>query len=171
MKRRAIFLDRDGILNEDKGYVYRQEDITWLPGSKEMVADLTKRGYLLLVVTNQSGIARGMYTEEDVKALHRWMNEELTQMGGHIEDFFYCPHLVEGIVSQYAVDCVCRKPRPGMIIQALQKYRIQREDAVLFGDSERDVVAAKRAGIQGFLFEGGDIHKFVSTTLEKIGWQ
>ncbi|MCI5836794.1 MAG: HAD family hydrolase [Veillonellaceae bacterium] len=170
MAKRAVFLDRDGVLNEDAGYVSRAEDVVWLPGAKEIVAELTRAGLAVFVVTNQSGVARGMYTEEDVRNLHDWMQEELAQAGGRIDEFFYCPHLTHAAVPEYDVDCVCRKPRPGMIIRALGKHRIERDDAVLFGDSERDVAAAERAGIAGYLFTGGNIGDFIRQVLKEKKW-
>ncbi len=169
--RRAVLLDRDGVLNEDKGYVYKKEDITWLAGATSLIGELTRKGYIVLVVTNQSGVARGMYTEEDVRQLHTWMNKEFAKQGGRVEAFYYCPHLRNAKIKKYDEDCVCRKPRPGMIIQALSQYRIERDNAVLFGDSERDIAAAKRAGIDGYLFEGGNIRDFVMEVLKDRGWE
>ena len=133
MSQRAIFLDRDGVINVDHGYVSRPDEVEFIPGAREMIAELSRQGWLIFVVTNQSGVARGMYTEEDVQALHRWLNEEFAKAGGKVTEFFYCPHLLHAKVKKYDVDCVCRKPRPGMIIQALSKHRIAREDAFLNG--------------------------------------
>ena len=168
--KRAIFFDRDGVLNKDVGYAHLPEEIEWVEGAREIIGELTQEGYLILVVTNQSGVARGMYTEEDVQRLHDWMNQEFAQQGGHVEEFFYCPHLVHANVREYDVDCVCRKPRPGMIIQALSKYRLAREDVILIGDGDRDVAAAKRAGIEGYLFTGGNLQEFVRQILTEKKW-
>lgn len=170
MSQRAIFLDRDGVINVDHGYVSRPDEVEFIPGAREMIAELSRQGWFIFVVTNQSGVARGMYTEEDVQALHRWLNEEFAQMGGNVTEFFYCPHLLHAKVKEYDVDCVCRKPRPGMIIQALSKHRIAREDAFLIGDSERDVAAAERAGIRGFLFTGGNVQEFMHECVRDLSW-
>lgn len=92
-RRKAVFFDRDGVLNEDDGYVHQMKALRWVKGAREIVAELTKAGFLLFVVTNQSGVARGYFTEETVQQLHREMNEEFQKWGGHITEFFYCPHL------------------------------------------------------------------------------
>ena len=92
MGRKAVFFDRDGVLNRDVGYLHRVEDLEWIPGAKELVAALCEKSFLLFVVTNQSGVARGYFSEEDVERLHRFMNEELAKSGGQITEFFYCPH-------------------------------------------------------------------------------
>ncbi len=168
--KRAVFFDRDGVLNKDVGYAHQPEEIEWVEGVGEIIGELTQKGYLVFVVTNQSGVARGMYTEEDVRNLHAWMNDEFAKQGGHVEEFFYCPHLVKAAVPEYDVDCVCRKPRPGMIIQALSKYQVAREDAILIGDGERDVAAAKRAGIEGYLYTGGNLQDFVRQILAEKKW-
>ncbi len=163
--RKAVFLDRDGVLNEDDGYVHSMEKIRWVDGAREAIAELTKEGYLVFVVTNQSGVARGYYTEENVKTLHKEMNQEFARYGGHVTEFFYCPHLEGAAIHAYDICCDCRKPKPGMILKAMEKYHISTENAVLFGDGERDVEAARRAGIAGFLFPGGNIRDFIFQTL------
>lgn len=162
---KAIFFDRDGVLNEDDGYVHDMAHLRWVEGAKEAVAALTQAGWLLFVVTNQSGVARGYYSEDDVKKLHEEMNQEFQRQGGHITEFFYCPHLPGAPVKAYDCICHCRKPEPGMILQALEKYHIAKENAFLFGDGKRDVEAAKRAGIQGFLYTGGNLKQFIQEKL------
>ena len=160
-KKKAVFFDRDGVLNTDDGYVHSMEALHWVEGAREVIGALSKRDYLIFVVTNQSGVARGYYTEEDVRKLHEEMNQEFVHYGGSVTEFFYCPHLEGAAISAYDVCCDCRKPKPGMIIKAMQKYGISPENAVLFGDGTRDIEAAQRAGIKGFLFPGGNIKDFV----------
>lgn len=160
MEHKAVLFDRDGVFNRDTGYVHRMEDVEWIPGARELVGKLTQAGWLLFVVTNQSGVARGYYTEEDVRRLHQAMNEEFKVYGGHITEFFYCPHLKEGGIAPYNVDCSCRKPKPGMVLNALSKYHIPKSRALLIGDSPRDVEAAKNAGIPGFLFDMDNLEEF-----------
>ena len=123
MKKKAIFFDRDGVLNEDDGYVHSMDRLGWGEGAREAVARLSKEGWLLFVVTNQSGVARGYYTEEDVRLLHEEMNEEFRRYGGEITEFFYCPHLPGAKVARYDKVCSCRKPAPGMILEAMDKVR------------------------------------------------
>ncbi len=160
-EKKAVFFDRDGVLNADDGYVHSMDALHWVEGAREVVGALSKKGYLIFVVTNQSGVARGYYTEEDVKTLHRQMNQEFAAYGGAVTEFFYCPHLEGAAVARYDVCCDCRKPKPGMILTAMEKYGISSANAVLFGDGARDIEAAQRAGIEGFLFPGGNIKDFV----------
>lgn len=162
---KAVFFDRDGVLNRDDGYVHDKEHFHWIEGAREAIARLSQEGWLLFVVTNQSGIARGYYTEEDVQQLHREINEELATYGGHITEFFYCPHLPGAKVKKYDQLCHCRKPEPGMILKALEKYHIPKDRAILFGDGQRDVEAAQRAGIRGVLYTGGNLDEFVRAHL------
>ena len=163
---KAIFFDRDGVLNKDDGYVHDMAHLRWVEGAREAVARLSKEGWLLFVVTNQSGVARGYYTEQDVQKFHHEMNEEFQKYGGHITEFFYCPHLPGAPIAAYDKVCYCRKPEPGMILKALDKYGISKGNAVLFGDGTRDIEAARRAGIIGFLFSGGNLDTFIQEKLE-----
>lgn len=167
MVRKAVFFDRDGVLNVDKAYLYKIEELEWVDGAVEAVAYLTRLGYLVFVVTNQSGIARGYYTVAEMEMLHRYMAAEIAAGGGKIEKFYYCPHLPTGTVTEYAVDCDCRKPKPGLILQALQEYAVDMEKSFLIGDKKRDVEAAEAAGIKGYLFEQGDLLDFVKRITAK----
>lgn len=167
MVRKAVFFDRDGVLNVDKAYLYKIEELEWVDGAVEAVAYLTRMGYLVFVVTNQSGIARGYYTVAEMETLHRHMAAEIAAGGGKIEKFYYCPHLPTGTVAEYAVDCACRKPKPGLILQALREYAVDTEKSFLIGDKKRDVEAAEAAGIKGYLFEQGDLLDFVKRIATK----
>jgi len=161
-KRPAAFLDRDGVLNVDKGYVHRREDFTWIEGAKEAVKYLNDSGYLVIVITNQAGVARGYYTEQDVNNLHFWMNEELARIGAHIDDFYYCPHHPEAGNSCYTLKCDCRKPAPGMLLRALNKWYIDKEKSFLVGDTENDLIAAKSVGIKGILFKDANLLEVIN---------
>lgn len=161
MKLKAAFFDRDGVLNVDKSYLYKIEDLEWIDGAEEALAYLTKKGYTVFVVTNQSGIARGYYTVDDMNKLHEFMAQQVAAAGGKIEKFYYCPHLPEGKIAEYAVECDCRKPKPGLILRAFEEYDIDKEAAFLIGDKTRDVESAEAAGIKGYLFEGGSLLDFV----------
>ena len=161
MKLKAAFFDRDGVLNVDKSYLYKIEDLEWIDGAKEALAYLTQKGYTIFVVTNQSGIARGYYTVADMEKLHEFMAQQVVAAGGKIEKFYYCPHLPEGKVAEYAVECDCRKPKPGLILRAFDEYNIDKNAAFLIGDKPRDVESAEAAGIKGCLFEGGNLLNFV----------
>ena len=154
--RPAVFLDRDGVLNLDTDFLHRPEDVIWLPGAREAVRLLNRRGYLVFVVTNQSGVARGLFTEADVATLHHWMQGELAKLGAHVDAFFVCPHHPEAPLPEYRRACACRKPAPGMIEQACRDWPVDRRHSLLIGDKDRDVEAARRAGIPGHLYREGD---------------
>ena len=155
--RNAVFFDRDGTLNVDTAYLYKVEDFRWMEGAVDAIRYCNEKGYLVIVVTNQSGIARGYYTEEDVRRLHDWMNGELEKHNAHIDAFYYCPHHPGGLVPEYARECGCRKPAPGLVERACADYGIKREGSLLIGDKERDVECARRAGVKGVLYRGGSL--------------
>ena len=156
-EKKLCLLDRDGVLNVDKDYLHKEEDVEWIPGSREAIAWLNRQGYRVVVVTNQSGVARGYFTEDTVRKLHDWMAAEIKKSGGEISAFYYCPHLPGAAVKRYDVDCDCRKPKPGMILQALADFDVRPGNAFLIGDSLRDVEAAETAGVKGFLYTGGSV--------------
>jgi len=159
-RRPAIFFDRDGVLNVDTDFVHRPDQFQWIEGAVKAVKYFNDRGYYVFVVTNQSGIARGLYEEDHVKGLHRWMNEELAKLGAHIDAFYYCPHHPEEGNAPYRKACDCRKPEPGLIFQAMQEWPVEKEKSMLIGDHKRDVEAAESAGIKGQLYDGGDLYQF-----------
>ena len=167
-ENKLCLLDRDGVLNVDKDYLYKAEDVEWLPGSREAIAWLNRQGFRVVVVTNQSGVARGFFTEGTVRILHDWMTEEVKKAGGEIAAFYYCPHLPGAAVKQYDVDCVCRKPKPGMIMQALRDFDVLPRNAFMVGDSYRDIEAAEAAGIKGFLYTGGSLLDFVQKIVRNV---
>jgi D-glycero-D-manno-heptose 1,7-bisphosphate phosphatase len=161
--RPALFLDRDGVLNEDQGYVHRWEDFRWIEGARETVAAFNRAGWLVIVVTNQSGVGRGYYTEDDMHALHRRMSEDLAEVGGRIDAFYHAPHHPDAPLDAYRhPDPPDRKPNPGMILRALAEWPIDREASILVGDKVSDMDAATRAGIRGVLFSGGDLKQFLA---------
>lgn len=162
---KIAFFDRDGVLNKDTGYVYEIGKFQWSLGAKEAIHLCQDYGYEVVVVTNQSGVARGYYTEQKVQALHEWMNQEIAEINAKIAAFYYCPHHPEGQITKYRQLCRCRKPEPGLILQALADFTADPADCWLIGDKESDLEAAKRAGITGYLFRGGDLSDFVSTIL------
>jgi D,D-heptose 1,7-bisphosphate phosphatase len=160
-RRPAVFLDRDGVLNVDHGYVHAPEQVEWVPGAKEAVKLWNDAGYYVFVVTNQAGVAKGFYEEEAVGALHRWMSDELASTGASIDDWRYCPFHPEGSVAAYRAAHDWRKPSPGMILDLIAHWPIEREQSLLIGDKASDIQAAKAAGVAGHLFEGGDLMDFV----------
>ncbi|MBS0363364.1 MAG: HAD family hydrolase [Proteobacteria bacterium] len=161
--RPALFLDRDGVLNEDRGYVSRWEDFRWIEGAREAVAAFNRAGWLVIVVTNQSGVGRGYYTEDAMHELHRRMSQELAAAGGHIDAFYHAPQHPEAQAEAYRhPDPPLRKPNPGMLLQAMQDWPIDREASLMIGDKPSDLEAAERAGVRAALFEGGDLMAFLA---------
>ena len=157
VRRPAIFFDRDGTLNVDTGYLYKIEAFRWIEDSPDSLRWANDHGYLAVVVTNQSGVARGLYTEADVKKLHRWMNEKLAPLGAHIDAFYYCPHHPEGTVAKYRKTCDCRKPGTALVEEACRALHIDKRASFLIGDADRDMECAARAGIRGVRYEGGSL--------------
>lgn len=145
--RKAAFLDRDGVINVDSGYVGRWEDFRFVPGVFELLTRLIADGYLLVVITNQSGIARGFFTEDDYKRLTEQYLDVLAHKGIKIDAVYYCPHHPQGTVVEYSVPCDCRKPAPGMILRAIKELGIDPSNSLLIGDSERDLEAGRAAGV------------------------
>ncbi len=165
--RKAAFLDRDGVLNVDTGYVSRREDFVWTDGAKEGLAALHAADYAVIVVTNQSGVARGYYTEDDVRRLHDWMCREAAAAGGPITAVYYCPYLKGAPVAAYDKDSDWRKPAPGMVLQAAKDYDIDLSQSFMIGDMPRDVECGRRAGMTGYLFPGGSFAAFVRAVIRE----
>lgn len=164
--QKAVFLDRDGVLDVDTGYISRPEQVQWVPGAKTALARLHKLGYAVFVVTNQSGIARGYYTVEDMKVLHAFMAKEIEKAGGQITHFYYCPHHpTKGTVKELVHPCSCRKPQPGMLLQAFSDYALLRGGSFLIGDRQSDIDAALAAGLPGYLFQEGNLDEFLQKIL------
>jgi D-glycero-D-manno-heptose 1,7-bisphosphate phosphatase len=157
----ALFLDRDGVLNKDVEYAYRPDQIEWTEGAFEAVKMANEAGYRVFVVTNQSGIGRGMFTEQDVKDLHHWMADEMRKHKARIDGFFYCPHHATEGKGAYQVDCNCRKPKPGLLVQAMERFPTRKMGSFLVGDKERDLQAAKAAGIDAHLYTDGSLADFI----------
>ncbi|WP_319479131.1 HAD family hydrolase [uncultured Draconibacterium sp.] len=141
-KNKALFLDRDGTINVEKNYVFRVEDFEFIPGIFELLKSYQDKGFLLIVITNQSGIARQYYTENDFFRLNNWMIRQFQKQGIEITKVYHCPHHPE-ITGK----CNCRKPEPGIILQAIQKFNIDPVNSVLIGDKKRDILAGEKAGI------------------------
>ena len=163
---KAVFFDRDGVINVDVDYLYKIEDFKWTEGCIETLVLLTQLGYKIFIVTNQSGVARGYYTEADVQKLHAYIASEADKFSAKIEKFYYCPHLKDGSVPEYAIDCDCRKPKPGMILKAFAEYELNKDECFLIGDGKRDVEAAQAAGIKGYLYQGGSLREFIKNILK-----
>ena len=145
--KKAVFLDRDGVINKDKGYVYQVDDFEYIEGVFDACLELKNMGYLLVVVTNQSGIARGMYSEDDFHSLAEWMDWNFADKGVELDGIYYCPHHPEHGIGEFKQDCDCRKPKPGMLVDAAKFLKIDLANSIMVGDKADDMRAAKAAGI------------------------
>jgi D-glycero-D-manno-heptose 1,7-bisphosphate phosphatase len=135
---KALFLDRDGVVNEDYHYPHKPEHIRFREGIFELCRAAAAKGYMLIIVTNQAGVAKGKFTEEDVRSLHDWMNEQFRREGIEIAGFYFCPFHADGIVEEYRKDSDMRKPKPGMFLQAAKEHGIDLSQSVVLGDKQSD---------------------------------
>lgn len=160
-KRPAVFFDRDGVINLDKGYLHKAEGFELVEGAAEAIAACNMAGFLVFIVTNQGGVGLGLYDEAAVEALHAHMRAVLAAKGAHIDDIRYCPHHPEAVNARHRADCDWRKPGPGMILDVMRCWPVDARHSFLVGDRDRDVAAAHAAGIAGHLFAGGNLFPLV----------
>jgi D,D-heptose 1,7-bisphosphate phosphatase len=156
-RRPAAILDRDGVLNLDRAYVHRPEEFAWTEGAPEAVKWLNDNGYLVFVVTNQAGIARGYYSEEAFQRFSAWIQDELRRRGAHVDATYYCPHHPTEGQGPYRRECECRKPRPGLFRRLLEEWDLSPEETFAVGDKESDLEAARAAGVRAVRFAGGSL--------------
>jgi D-glycero-D-manno-heptose 1,7-bisphosphate phosphatase len=145
--RPALVLDRDGVVNRETGYLWRAEEVDWVPGLWELCRTARDAGFVIIVVTNQSGIARGMYSEDDLRSLMRWMGEQFRAQGVELAGYYYCPHHPVHGVGEYKRECEDRKPAPGMLLRAASDFNLDLAASVMVGDRCSDVGAANAAGV------------------------
>ncbi len=167
LRRPAVFFDRDDVLNEDAAYTHSPDRFKWIEGAQAAIKACNDSCAFVFVVSNQAGVARGLYDIAAVETLHAWMNEELRGHGAHVDDFRFCPHHPLGTVAAYAMECTCRKPQPGMILDLLKAWPVVKENSVLIGDKASDLEAAVAAGIASCRFMGGNLEHFVAAILKR----
>lgn len=163
--RPALFLDRDGVLNHDTGYIGTIDRLRMIEGAGQAVARANRAGYLVFIVTNQAGIARGFYTMADFEVVMAEMKRRLADDGAHIDDVRCAPTHPNGIVPEYTRESDWRKPAPGMLLDIMAQWPVDRSRSFLVGDRDTDLQAAEAAGIPGYLFEGGDLDAFIAPLL------
>ena len=154
------FMDRDGVINVEKGYLFKEKDFEWIDGAIDAIKYLTDKGYLTFVVTNQSGIARGYYTENDVIRLHKFINSELEKRGTRINEFFYSPFHPE-FSDKFVELSHLRKPDIGMLEIAFQKWNFDISKSFMIGDQDTDIICANKFGIKGLLYKSGNLLEFI----------
>lgn len=169
LRRRAVIFDRDGVLNVDHGYVAELDKLEWIPGARRAVRRCNEAGVLAIVATNQSGIGRGYYDEAAMRALHEQMRADLAAEGAWLDAIYFCPYHPDAVTERLRhPDHPDRKPNPGMVRKAISDWRLDPADVVLIGDKETDIEAARRAGVAGALFSGGDLEAFVKQQLATV---
>jgi D,D-heptose 1,7-bisphosphate phosphatase len=168
-RRRALFLDRDGVLNIDHGYVGSRERFEWVDGALDAIRHATQAGWHVFIVTNQSGVARGLFTEAAVNDLLDWIADEARAAGGTIDDVRFCPFHPDAVVEAYRQAHPWRKPLPGMLLDLIARWELDPAQAVMIGDQETDMRAAEAAGVAGRLFPGGNLLSFLRPILSAQG--
>jgi len=165
-RRGAVFFDRDGVLNEDVGYAHRPDQLRWMPSAREAVKRANDAGLFTFVVTNQAGVARGLYDEAAIVQFHQAMQADLWAIGAHMDGFEHCPHHPDfGRDGSAPVDCRRRKPGPGMILDLMDRWTIDPARSLLIGDRETDLAAAAAAGIAGHLYQSGSVDDLLARAL------
>lgn len=159
--RRAVFLDRDGTINYDGGHLYRTEDFRFLPDTDRAIAELKKKGYLVIVITNQAGIAKNLYKPEDVDILHGYIDSLLKKYSVIADGYYYCPHHPQAVLDEYRAECSCRKPQPGLILKAVSDFsqigiEIDIKNSLTVGNRRSDLLAGINAGTQKNILIGSD---------------
>jgi D-glycero-D-manno-heptose 1,7-bisphosphate phosphatase len=165
-KHRAVFLDRDGVINEELGYLAYPDDLRLLPRTTEAIKLLKQHDFKVIVVTNQSGIARGLYSEEELEAVHERMRMDLEEQGVKVDGVYYCPHHPTKGRGDYRVHCECRKPKPGLLLRAAKEHNIDLSNSFMVGDTPSDILAGWNAGCSSVLIMTGHAQETAGSLAE-----
>jgi len=157
---KAVIFDRDGVLIRDVGFPHRLDQLQWTDGALDLLRELRSRKVTVLVASNQSGVARGLFSTADVDNFNEHLSAQARAAGGQIDHFEYCPHLPTGTQAPFNTDCLCRKPKPGMLHALIKRFSLDTNETVLIGDRDSDMLAASAVGVRGWLFTGGDLNRF-----------
>ena len=163
-KIKIAFLDRDGVINVSKiknGYIGYVKDFRWIPGAKKTIKFLKKKDFKVVIVSNQSGIARGFFSIKDVYKLHRYLKQELIKFGTSVDKIFFCPYHKDGVIKKYTKNSTLRKPKIGMFLKASKVWNVDKQKSFMIGDQKTDMEFAKSAKIKGYLFRQKNLYKFV----------
>ena len=166
-KNKACFLDRDGVLIEEKNYLSSPADVTIFPETIQALRILRKNDFKIIVITNQGGVAKGYYKEESILDVHKEIDRQLAKVKLKIDKYYYCPHHPEGTVKRYSIACKCRKPSPGLILDAVKEFGIELNKSFLIGDKVSDIEAAQNAGCLAILVKTGHGRDHISKTITK----
>lgn len=173
-KKRAVFLDRDGTLIEEKNYLTNFNDVQLIEDAVESVHRINHARFIPIVVSNQSVVARGLISLEGLEEIHRLIDREFRLNGARIEDFFFCPHHPEGTVEEFSIECECRKPKPGLLLQAAERWNIDLSGSFMVGDSSGDIEAGKAAGCRTILVGDAPVSQEpdfrAETLLDAVNW-
>ena len=160
MKKIAM-LDRDGVINKDRGYVGFKKDFVWMPGVKKTIKSLKAIGFLVIVVSNQSGVARNYFKYKDVILLHKYIQNELKKFGTKIDAFYFSPYHIDGSIKKYAKKDSTRKPGIGMFLKIKKKFKVDKKNSFMIGDKKTDMIFAKKCGVKGYYFKGKNLLEFI----------
>jgi D-glycero-D-manno-heptose 1,7-bisphosphate phosphatase len=149
-KNRAFFLDRDGVIIKNIPYLNNINELEFLPGVKDAIRLINKSGYKCIVITNQSGVARGLISLNEIESLHKYINKSLREYGAVIDAFYFCPHHPSARITKYAIDCDCRKPRAGLFYEASRDHKVDLSNSIMVGDKSIDIAAGLKAGCECF---------------------
>lgn len=165
-KNKAFFLDRDGVINKDIGYLYKKSQFKWLPGVKRGIRLLNEKKFKVIVISNQAGVAKGYIQPKFLNKLNLWINKSLSKSKAKIDKFYYCPYHINAKIKKYKLDSYDRKPKPGMIKKAIKRYKLDKSKCFMIGDRKKDYLAAKNSNVR-FYYQKKNLYNQVKKLLNE----